>query len=63
MPPLVGASVMFFIPKVTSRAEEGGTHAEVFASISHWSLNEGPPVGKKCKGRTSLILLNICDLK
>ena len=53
MPPLVGASVMFFIPKVTSRAEEGGTHAEVFASISHWSLNEGPAVGKKSKGRTS----------
>ncbi|XP_067950664.1 monocarboxylate transporter 10-like [Watersipora subatra] len=51
VPPLVGAVIMFFIPKISSRMDGGGTQAEAFASISHWSLYEPNHTGKnKSKG-------------
>lgn len=50
VPPLVGAAVMFFIPKITSRTEEAGTQAEAFASISHWSLYESNTACKRPRG-------------
>ena len=37
VPPLIGAVILFFIPK-HDESTEAGTQAAAMASISHWSL-------------------------
>jgi hypothetical protein len=61
----VGAAIMFFIPKISSRNEEGGTQAEAFASISHWSLYEPTAANKKNKGadKSSFLLIQFKQLQ
>jgi len=43
---MIGATIMFFLPKINSNTDKSGTQADAFASISQWSLHHPAVPGR-----------------